>query len=51
MAAALRAQSPTPRARPAFVRFADGKTKEFQHPRSVEGLAFSPKGMRFGVAR
>ena len=35
----------------AYVRFADGKTKEFQHPRSVEGLAFSPKGMRFGVAR
>ncbi|MDX8455123.1 WD40 repeat domain-containing protein [Mesorhizobium sp. VK9D] len=35
----------------AFVRFADGKTKEFIHPRSVEGLAFSPKGMRFGVAR
>jgi WD40 repeat protein len=35
----------------AFVRFADGKIKEFQHPRTVEGLAFSPKGMRFGVAR
>ncbi|TIO63065.1 MAG: WD40 repeat domain-containing protein, partial [Mesorhizobium sp.] len=25
--------------------------KEFAHSRSVEGLAFSPKGMRFGVAR
>ena len=37
--------------RSAHVRFADGKVKEFQHPRSVEGLAFSPKGMRFGVAR
>ncbi len=37
--------------RNATVRFADGKTKEFTHPRSVEGLAFSPKGMRFGVAR
>ncbi len=37
--------------RSAFVRFADGKTKEFQHPRSVEGVAFSPKGMRIGVAR
>ncbi len=37
--------------RNAYVRFADGRTKEFQHPRSVEGLAFSPKGMRFGVAR
>ena len=37
--------------RNAYVRFADGKVKEFQHARSVEGLAFSPKGMRFGVAR
>ena len=37
--------------RSAFVRFADGRVREFQHPRSVEGLAFSPKGMRFGVAR
>jgi WD40 repeat protein len=35
----------------AYVRFGDGKVKEFAHPRSVEGLAFSPKGMRFGVAR
>ncbi|MBA3448136.1 MAG: WD40 repeat domain-containing protein [Pseudaminobacter sp.] len=37
--------------RNATVRFADGKTKDFVHPRSVEGLAFAPKGMRFGVAR
>jgi WD40 repeat protein len=37
--------------RTAFVHFADGKTKEFAHPRSVEGLAFAPKGMRIGVAR
>jgi WD40 repeat protein len=37
--------------RTAFVRFADGKTKEFAHPRSVEGLAFAPKGMRIAVAR
>ncbi|ODT08031.1 MAG: hypothetical protein ABS58_04645 [Mesorhizobium sp. SCN 65-20] len=37
--------------RNAWVRFADGKLKEFVHPRSVEGVAFSPKGMRFGVAR
>jgi WD40 repeat protein len=37
--------------RTAFVRFADGRTKEFQHPRTVEGLGFSPKGMRFGAAR
>lgn len=35
----------------ATVRFADGKVKEFVHPRSVEGVAFSPKGMRIGVAR
>jgi len=37
--------------RNAYVRFSDGKLKEFAHPRSVEGVAFSPKGMRFGVAR
>ncbi|HTV68405.1 MAG TPA: WD40 repeat domain-containing protein, partial [Rhizobiaceae bacterium] len=36
--------------RAAYVRFADGKQKELQHPRSVEGVAFSPKGMRIGVA-
>lgn len=36
--------------RTAYVHLADGKTKEFQHARSAEGLAFSPKGMRFGVA-
>lgn len=35
----------------AYVRFADGKVKEFVHPRSVEGIAFAPKGMRIGVAR
>ena len=35
----------------AHVRFADGKVKEFTHPRSVEGIAFAPKGMRIGVAR
>ncbi|MBN9241684.1 MAG: WD40 repeat domain-containing protein [Mesorhizobium sp.] len=37
--------------RNAFVRFADGKVKEFSHPRSVEGIAFAPKGMRIAVAR
>lgn len=37
--------------RNAYVRFADGKIKEFAHPRSVEGVAFSPKGLRIGVAR
>ena len=37
--------------RNAYVRFADGKVKEFAHPRSVEGIAFAPKGMRIGIAR
>ena len=37
--------------RNAFVRFADGKVKEFAHPRSVEGIAFASKGMRIAVAR
>ncbi len=37
--------------RTAHVRFADGKVKALDHPRSVEGVAFSPKGMRIGVAR
>jgi WD40 repeat protein len=35
----------------AYVRFADGRLREFPHQRTVEALAFSPKGMRFGVAR
>ena len=35
----------------AFVRFKDGKVKEFQHPRTVEGLAFAPRGMRIAIAR
>jgi WD40 repeat protein len=35
----------------AFVRFADGKLREIAHPRSVEGIAFAPKGMRIAVAR
>jgi WD40 repeat protein len=37
--------------RSAFVRLPDGSTRELQHPRSVEGVAFAPKGMRIGVAR
>jgi hypothetical protein len=37
--------------RTAYVRLADGKRREFAHPRSVEGIAFAPKGMRIGVAR
>jgi len=35
----------------AAVRFADGKTKEFSCSRSVEGVAFAPKGMRLAIAR
>ncbi|HEU4985681.1 MAG TPA: WD40 repeat domain-containing protein [Rhizobiaceae bacterium] len=37
--------------RSAYVRFADGKVRQFDHARSVEGLAFAHKGMRLGVAR
>ena len=37
--------------RTAYVRFADGRLRDFAHPRSVEGIAFAPKGMRIGVAR
>jgi len=37
--------------RVAYVRFTNGEQKEFTHSRSVEGIAFAPKGMRFGVAR
>jgi len=37
--------------RSAFVLMADGKTREFEHPRSVEGIAFAPKGLRIGIAR
>lgn len=37
--------------RMAYVRLPDGTFTDFQHPRSVEGLAFAPKGMRIAVAR
>ncbi|MBK8457509.1 MAG: WD40 repeat domain-containing protein [Phyllobacteriaceae bacterium] len=37
--------------RDAVVRTADGVVKTFTHPRSVEGLAFAPKGLRLAVAR
>lgn len=37
--------------RQAIVRFADGRTRAFDHPRAVAGLAFAPKGMRLAVAR
>ena len=37
--------------RTAYVRLPDGTMSDFQHPRSVEGLAFAPKGLRLAVAR
>ncbi|TYC60611.1 WD40 repeat domain-containing protein [Rhodobacterales bacterium] len=37
--------------RTAWVRFADGREKEFVHERAVGGLAFAPKGMRIAVSR
>jgi len=37
--------------RTATVLLAGGKTRGFESPRSVEGLAFAPKGMRLGIAR
>ncbi|MDQ0456233.1 WD40 repeat domain-containing protein [Rhizobium paknamense] len=35
----------------AFVRMADGKTYDYAEERSVEGLAFAPKGLRIAIAR
>lgn len=37
--------------RTAYVRLRDGSIKELAHPRSVEGVAFAPKGTRLAVAR
>jgi len=37
--------------RSAWVKLPDGKVRQLDHPRSVEGLAFAPKGMRIAVAR
>src|SRR5690606_38017781 len=37
--------------RSAYVRDADGKVRQCDQARSVEGLAFAPNGMRLGVAR
>ncbi|MCJ8521402.1 WD40 repeat protein [Pseudorhizobium tarimense] len=37
--------------RSSFVRLSDGTTKEFAEERSVEGLAFAPKGLRIAAAR
>jgi WD40 repeat protein len=38
-------------AKSTFVRLADGTTKEFAEERTVEGIAFAPKGLRIAVAR
>jgi WD40 repeat protein len=35
----------------AHVRWPDGRTRGFEHARSVGGLAFAPKGVRLAVAR
>lgn len=35
----------------ATVVTADGKTREFSEQRSIEGLAFAPKGLRIAIAR
>ncbi len=37
--------------RASYVRLADGTTREFPESRSVEGIAFAPKGMRIAAAR
>ncbi len=37
--------------RSAFVRMANGETKELVHARTAEGLGFAPKGLRLAVAR
>lgn len=37
--------------RSSFVRLADGTTREYPEQRSVEGLAFAPKGLRIAAAR
>lgn len=34
----------------AVVRFADGKTRSLTHQRSIEAVAFAPKGMRLAAA-
>lgn len=35
----------------SFVRMADGATKEITETRTVEGIAFAPKGLRIAAAR
>nr|WP_278434345.1 WD40 repeat domain-containing protein [Brucella anthropi] len=37
--------------RTAWVRTSDGKVQEFAQERSVEGIAFAPKGQRLAIAR
>ncbi len=36
--------------RQAFVKFADGRERTFDHARAVGGVAFAPKGLRLAVA-
>ncbi len=35
----------------SFVKLADGTTKEFKEERTVEAIAFAPKGLRIAAAR
>ena len=37
--------------RQAFVTFADGRERTFDHDRAVGGVAFAPKGLRLAAAR
>ena len=37
--------------RTSFVRLSDGTTREYPEERTVEGIAFAPKGLRIAVAR
>jgi WD40 repeat protein len=37
--------------RKAVVRLADGTTREIEHARTVEDIAFAPKGIRLAIAR
>ncbi|MEX6505281.1 WD40 repeat domain-containing protein [Jiella sp. M17.18] len=37
--------------RTAYVRRSDGTLREFPHPRTVEDIAFAPKGLRAAIAR
>jgi WD40 repeat protein len=37
--------------RKAYAKLADGSLREIEHPRTVEDVAFAPKGIRLAVAR